>query len=71
MRQGLRQIYFGGEHVESTGPPILYQSLQNWDVVAQRLATGSGSGYNHVLARHDGINSLSLVREHLIDAPRC
>ena len=61
----------GGEHVESAGPPVLYQSLQDRDVVTQRLATSSTSGHNHVLAGHDSVNSLSLVCEHLVDAPGC
>ena len=66
-----RETYLGREHIESTGPSVLHQSLQNRDVVTQRLATSGGSGHNHVLARHDSVNSLSLVREHLIDAACC
>ena len=59
--------YLGWEHVKSTRPPVLYQGLQNRNIVAQRLATGCGCGHHHISASQNGVNGLRLVGEHLGD----
>ena len=61
--------YLGWEHVQSTCSSILYQGLQNRNVVAQGFATGCGRGHHHISASQNGVNGLCLVGEHLSDIP--
>ena len=59
--------YLGWEHIKSTSPSILYQGLQNRNVVAQGLATGCGCRHHHISASQNSVNGLRLVGEHLGD----
>ncbi len=59
--------YLGWKHVKSTCSPILYQGLQDRNVVAQGFATGCGRRHHDIPASQNGVNGLRLVGEHLGD----
>ncbi len=57
--------YLGREHVKSTRSSILYQGLQDRNVVAQGFPTGCGCRHDNIPASQNGVDGLCLVGEHL------